>query len=127
MSAATLTRTAKAGAGRAASRIGAARAARDRLDGRAGGLADGVGERLKIICRRAGGLGDLKPHDLPAERRRESGRMPGAQVVAVRLGVGRERPEHGCRLCIDVGERRNRRLTAGGPGASTKRAHEREG
>ena len=90
MTAATLTRTAKTRAGR----VRAARAARDRLHGGSGGLADGVGERLKIICRRAGGLGDLEPHDLPAERRGESRRVPRAQVVAVRLGVGRERPEH---------------------------------
>jgi len=123
MPAATLTRTAKAGTGRA----GAAGAARNRLNRRSRRLPDCVRERLKIIRGRAGWLSDLEPHDLPAEWRRQSGRVPGTQVVAVRFGVRRERAEHGGGLCIDVSERRNRRLTAGGPGASTKRAHEREG
>jgi len=125
MPAATLARTAKTGtrAGRSAC------AARDRLrvNGRPRRLTHSVRQRLKIIRCRAGRLGDLQPDDIPAERRGEPCRVPGAQVVAMRLGVGRERAEHRRRLRIDVGERRNRRLTAGGPGASAKRAHEREG
>ncbi len=94
---------------------------------RSSGLPNRVRERLKVIRRWTDRLGDLQPDDLPAQRRSQPCRVPGAQVVAVRFGVGRERAEHGGRLRVDVGERRNRRLTAGGPGASAKRAHEREG
>jgi len=90
MPAATLTRTAKTGTGRTR----AARAAGDRLNRGSGRLSDRVGERLKIICGRAGWLRDLEPNYLPAERRRQSRRVPGAQVVAVRFCVRRERAEH---------------------------------
>jgi len=123
MAAATLARATKSRTRRAT------RTARDRLRVNSGAsrLPDRVRQRLKIIRRRADRLGDLQPDDLPAQWRRQPGRVPGAQVVTVRFGIGRERAEHSGGLRVYVGERRNRRLTAGGPGASAKRAHEREG
>jgi len=123
MAAATLARATKSWTRRAA------RTARDRLGVKSGAsrLPDRVRERLKIIRRWAYRLRDLQPDDLPAQWRSQPCGVPGAQVVAVRFGVGRERAEHRGGLRVHVGERRNRRLTAGGPGASAKRAHEREG
>ena len=49
----------------------------------------------------------------------------GAQVVAVRLGVGGQRAEDGGRVGVDVGERRDRRATAGGPRTAADGAHGR--
>jgi hypothetical protein len=98
-----------------------------RRHSRAGRLANGVREGLEIVRCRSRGLGELQPDDLPPERSGEPGRVARAQVVAVRLGVGGKRTEHRSGLCVDVRERCDRGLTARGAGATSKRAHEREG
>src|SRR5690606_1666264 len=58
--------------------------------------------RLRITCSGAGRelLDDGMAHDLPALRHREALRVPGAQVVAVRLGAEAQRPEHGHRVGV---------------------------
>jgi len=93
---------------------------------RTGRLAHGVRQGFKIIGRRARGFGDLEPHDVPAKRSRQAGRVPGAQVVAVRLGVHGQRAEHGGRLGVDIGEGRHGGLAARGAATAAKRTHERE-
>ena len=59
----------------------------------------------------------------PAVRRREPVRVVAAEVVAVRLGLQAERPEHGHRVGVDVGEGRDGRLLAGHPRAEPFRRH----
>ena len=63
-----------------------------RCRGRPGRLAHGVGQRLEVVAGRAdvGGV-RREPQDLPATGGREPLGVGGAQVVAVRLGIGRER------------------------------------
>ena len=93
---------------------------------RTGRLAHGVRQGFKIIGRRARGFGDLQPHDVPAKGGREASGVPGAQVVAVWLGVGRQRAEDGRRLGVDIGEGRHGGLAARGAATAAKRTHERE-
>lgn len=72
------------------------------LDG-PGGLANGVGERLEVVVRRLRRLRvGSEPEHLPAPRGRESFGVEAAQVVAVRLGVDRERAENGRPVRVDV-------------------------
>ena len=101
----TQRRAAAAGAGRAASRTALASASRSsRL---------GVGRA---------GVG-VEPHDLPAARRGEPLACVLAQVVGVRLGVGRERADDGGGVGVDVGERRHGGRAARGARAATQGAH----
>lgn len=46
-----------------------------------------------------------------------------AEVIGMRLGVGCQRAEHCRGVGIDIGERGHSRATAGGAGATSKRAH----
>ena len=94
--------------------------------GRTRRLADGVRQSFKIVGRRPRRLGDLEPHNVPAQRGGQASRVPGAQVVAMRLSVGRERTEHGRRFGIDIGEGRHGGLAACGAATAAKRTHERE-
>jgi len=89
-------------------------------------LADGVRQRFKIVGRRPRRLSDLEPDHVPAQRGSEAGRVPGAQVVAMRLGVRRERPEYRSRFGVDIGESRHGRLAARGAATAARRTHERE-
>ena len=92
---------------------------------RAGGLADRVREGEQVVVGGASRreVGD-QPQHLPAARRGQPLGVPVAQVVGVRLGVGRERAEH-CRLVgVDIGERRDRGTGARGARAAAGRAHE---
>ena len=82
-------------------------------------LADGVGQGLQVIS-----LGDFirrltdgEPDHVPAARGRHPVRMPGTQVIAMRLDEGRERAEDGRRIAVDIGERVYGDLLTGGPGA----------
>src|SRR5215471_8932927 len=93
----------------------------DRLDagGREDRLPDRVGQRLQVV-----GLGrvrvgriDGEADHVPAPGGREPRRVSGAQVVTVGLHVGGERAEHGGGVAVDVGERVQGGLPAGGPGA----------
>lgn len=89
------------------------------------GLPHGIGEGLEIVCRPAEQDREIRlvTHDLPAARRGEPVGVPLAQVVAVRLGVGGERPDDGGPIGVDVGERRNGRDGARGARAAPDRAH----
>src|SRR5258708_16639102 len=68
-------------------------------------LTDGVGQRLQVVRRGLLARGQGQPHDVPAPRRREPVSVRAAQVVAVRLHVGGERPEHSRRVPVYVGQR----------------------
>src|SRR5690242_10878813 len=93
--------------------------------GREDRLPDRVGERLQVVCLRRVRVGriDREADHIPAPRGREPPRVRGAQVVAVRLDVGGERAEHGGGVAVDVGERVQGGLLAGGPG--TEAGHHR--
>jgi len=74
-------------------------------------LTDDVGDRLKVVqalLLRA----SRQPHDVPAARRDEPGRMLLAQVVRVWLLVGGQRPEDGRRVPVHERERVDGRLLA---------------
>jgi len=71
------------------------------------------------------GVLGLVPYDLPPPRSGEPGRVLLAQVVAVRLGMHRQRPHDGCPVGVDVGERRDGGEGARGAGAAPDRAHGR--
>src|SRR6185437_5108489 len=60
---------------------------------------------------------------IPAPGGREPPRVSGTQVVTVGLYVGGERAEHGGGVAVDVGERVQGGLPAGGPG--TEAGHQR--
>ncbi len=60
-----------------------------------------------------------QPDYFPSQRCGQPLGVRRTQVVAVRLDVGRERPEHGSRVTVDIGEGANGRLLAGGAGATT--------
>ena len=97
---------------------------RRRLRRGPGGLPDGVGQRLEVVAARpeVGGVRG-QPQDLPAARGGEPLGVRGAQVVAVRLGVGGQRAEDGGGVGVDVGERRDSGAAARGAGAAADRAH----
>lgn len=118
----TLTRAATADTHAGAGHVCVLTRARDRT----GRLAHGVRQSFKIIGRRPRGFGDLQPHDVPAKRGGEASGVPGAQVVAMRLGVGGQRAEHGSRLGVDIGEGGHGGLAARGAATPAKRTHERE-
>ena len=97
---------------------------RRRLGRGPSGLADRVGECLEVVAaglHRAGV--DVEPDDLPAAGGGEPTGVLLAQVVGVRLGIRRERPDDGGRVGVDVGERRHRGAAAGGPRAAAQWAH----
>src|SRR5690606_10334509 len=81
-----------------------------------------VGECLQVVGGRLGGLVG-QAHDLPPAGRGEPLGMLGAQVVTVRLRVRRERTEHGGRVGVNVREREDGRLTAGGARTAADGAH----
>src|SRR2546429_3689754 len=96
----------------------------DRLHvgGREDRLPDRVGERLQVVCLRRVRVGriDREADHIPAPRGREPPRVSGAQVVAVGLHVGGERAEHGGGVAVDVSERVQGGLLAGGPGTDAR-------
>lgn len=95
-----------------------------RLRRRTRRLTHGVGERLQVVTARLDRAPvDVEPHDLPTTRHGEAAGVLFAQVVGVRLGVGRERSDDGGRVGIDVSERGHRGTAAGGPRAAAQRAH----
>src|SRR5258706_14533908 len=83
-------------------------------------LTDGVGQRLQVV--RCGLLarGQRQPHDVPAPRRREPVSVRAAQVVAVRLHVGGERPEHCGRVPVYVSQRADGIALTSGAGAAAR-------
>jgi hypothetical protein len=81
-------------------------------------LAHGVRERLKIVGRWLRWFHG-QPHNLPAERRGQPFGVQCAQIVAVWLDVGGQRPEHRGRVAVHVRECADGRLLAGGAGATT--------
>ena len=83
------------GAGRPASRTASASASRSSSDG------PGAGRSLR------------QPQHLPPARRREALAVDLAQVVGMRLGVRRQRAEHGGLVGVDIGQRGDRRSAAG--------------
>ena len=92
---------------------------------RAGRLAYGVGQGFEVVAagpRRAGVVGE--PDDLPAARRGEPLGVLGAQVVAVRFGVGGERAEDGGGVRVDVRQRRDGGTAARGARTATYKAHD---
>ena len=82
------------------------------------GLPDRVGQRQQVVvggsARRQVGR---EAQDLPAARGGEPLAVLRAEVVGVRLGVRRQRAEHGGLVGVDVGEGRD-----GGPTAGRARA-----
>jgi len=72
-------------------------------------LSHGVREGLEVVDTRNSTLSvDVQADDLPAARRGQAVRVALAEVVGVRLGVRRERSDHGRRVGIDISERRDR-------------------
>jgi predicted Zn-dependent protease with MMP-like domain len=95
-----------------------------RLPRRTRSLSHGVGQGLEVVTaglHRAGIT--VEPDHLPPTRDGEAAGVLLAQVVGVRLGVGREWTDDRSRVGVDVGERRHRRAAAGGPRAAAQRAH----
>ena len=85
-----------------------------------GRLANGVGERQQVVKTGTGLIGYIgQPHDLPPARSSEPLTVDGAQVVAVRLGVGGERPQHSGGVGVHVRQRRHGGAVAGGAAAPT--------
>src|SRR5215469_6297881 len=95
-----------------------------RLGGRAAGrgFPDRVGQRLQVVGRgrQRNLLVHRKPDHVPAERGGQPARMPFAQVIAVRLGVSGERPDHCGGIAVDVRQRVDRVLLASRPGTPTR-------
>jgi hypothetical protein len=81
-------------------------------------LANGVrkGEQVVVTGARLDELGH-QPDDLPAARGSQPFGVQGAQVVGVRLRVGRQRAEHRGRVRVHVGQRRHRGARTGRPRA----------
>ena len=98
-----------AGTGRAASRTASASASRSSLDGPRGRRVPG------------------EPEHLPAAGRREPLAVRVAEVVGVRLGVGRQRAEHRRLVGVDVGQRADRGAAAGGARTAAGRTHGPDG
>ena len=65
------------------------------------------------------------PDYLPTARRDQPLRVFCAQVVAMRFGVRRKRPQDRRRVGVHIGQRRRRRTATGGPRTTTRRAHGR--
>ena len=76
-----------------------------------------VGQRLQVIGLRWRGL-HREPHDFPAARHGQPVGVRRAQVVAVRLDVRGQRAEDRGGVAVHVGQRVDRELLAGGPGAA---------
>lgn len=92
---------------------------------RTGRFPYGIGERLEIVTAgpgRGGAVGE--PDDLPAARGGQALTVLGAQVIAMRLGVGGERAEDRSRIGIDVRQCRDGRAAACGARTATYRAHD---
>ena len=66
---------------------------------------------LGLVFLRGGG----QPDHVPAARHGQPVRVPGAQVVAVRLHVGGQRAEHRRGVAVDIGQRVHGDLLAGRP------------
>jgi hypothetical protein len=96
--------------------MGAALGGRLRLRGARRGIPDGVCERQEVIrpgLLRGGRHG--QPQHFPATRNRQRVRVLFTEVVAVRLGIGGQRPQDGGGVRIHVRQGGYRRLAAGGP------------
>src|SRR5690606_14769018 len=89
----------------------------------AGRLAHRVGQRLQVVAARPAGAVGGQPDDLPAARGGAPLGVHRAQVVAVRLDIGRERTEHGRGVGVDIGEREDCWLSARGSRAASDNAH----
>lgn len=88
------------------------------------GLPDSVGEGEEIVRAGHGRLVRAgQVNDFPSQGGCQSGRMFGAQIVAMRLCKGRKGPQNSCRIGIDVRQSCHGRFTAGGSGALTKGSH----
>ena len=83
------------------------------------GFADGVGQRLQIVCLSGlvNRLAEGETDHVPPTRSSHPVRMPGAQVIAMRLDERRERAEDSGRVAVDVRQRVQGHLLAGWPGA----------
>lgn len=98
-----------------------------RRAGASTGLTDRVGKRLEVVRTRPGQPAVLQlTQDLPPQRGGEPGGMWLAEVVAVRLGVRRERADDRRRVGVGVGERGDGGRRARDSRAAPEGAHERE-
>lgn len=78
------------------------------LHRRPGGLADGVGERDKIITAwRRGFELSVRADHVPAARRGQATCVLLAQIVRVGLGERGQRTDNRGRIGIDIGQRRD--------------------
>ena len=80
----------------------------------------GQGKQIVVIGTRRDRIRFGKPDDLPADWGRHAGAVGGAQVVAARLHLQGQWPQHRCRVGVDIGEGRHRGgvardLAAGSP------------
>lgn len=89
-----------------------------------GRLAHGVRKRQQVIRRGAVvGRVSREPDHLPPARCGHPLAMAVAEVVAVRLGVCRQRAENRCLVGIDIGQGRHRRTRARAARTGTGSAH----
>jgi hypothetical protein len=88
--------------------------------GESGGFPDSIGQREQVVALglRVDGLTG-QPDDLPAPGRGEPLGMLLAQVVGVRLGIGRQRAENGRLVGVHIGERADGLALAGGTRTTT--------
>src|SRR5699024_5329930 len=94
------------------------------LLGRTRGLSYRVGERLEIVLRRLPGVGvGREPQHIPAARCGESLGVVLAQVVAVRLGIDRQGPEHGRLIGVHVRQGGDGLSRTGSTGTTSDRTH----
>src|SRR6266567_2821712 len=77
------------------------------------GLHHRVRERFQVIGAVLGRFHG-QPHHVPAARRGQPGGVLFAQVVAVRLDIGRQRPEHRGGVAVHVRQRVDGRMLACG-------------
>lgn len=85
---------------------------------RRGSLPDRVRQGFQVVrLGRFVRLADGEPDDIPAPRRGHPVSMARAEVVAVGFNECRQRAEDGRRVPVDVGERVQGDLLAGGTGA----------
>jgi hypothetical protein len=90
-----------------------------------GRLPHGVGESFEVVTARARSSGiDGEPYNFPSTRRSQPLGVVRAQVVTVGLRVSGERPQNGCRIGVDVRERRYGGTAACGARTATNRAHD---